>query len=265
MAGHVSSVRAMEQMEKKITTTVKDATNKHIDPRTGLIQQGPSEMGINGKPELNERHTTPPPSSSSASFSNTQQYTNGTNGTNGSNNINNNNTNSNIVSNSQSNKSQNSSSNTDLINGRLNFSIKNENKNEQRSNGMRESPSKRFNGKTNYSSNGILDSGYGSLDKLKMSESSVSMTTPPATKAGPFYSPKLSQRSVSIKSSNIEYLKRADQTLRNQISFTSEEDEGNDANSGRGSSGFVHLVGKSTSMKDTAYDRSGNNKSVKRK
>lgn len=50
-AGHVSSVRAEEKLaRKKIVTTVKDASNKHINPRTGEIQHGPSEMfhqGVN--------------------------------------------------------------------------------------------------------------------------------------------------------------------------------------------------------------------------
>lgn len=46
VAGHVSSVRAAEKAaHKQIVTTVKDAANKHRDPRTGEIQQGPSEMG----------------------------------------------------------------------------------------------------------------------------------------------------------------------------------------------------------------------------
>ncbi|XP_058458925.1 serine/threonine-protein kinase meng-po [Malaya genurostris] len=43
--GHVSSVAAMERSEKKINTTVKDASHKHIDPRTGTVQLSPSEMG----------------------------------------------------------------------------------------------------------------------------------------------------------------------------------------------------------------------------
>lgn len=46
IVGHVSSVRAEEKAAKKrITSTVKDASKKHIDPRTGEIQNGPSEMG----------------------------------------------------------------------------------------------------------------------------------------------------------------------------------------------------------------------------
>lgn len=43
--GHVSSVAAMERAEKKIHSTVKDASHKHIDPRTGTVQLSPSEMG----------------------------------------------------------------------------------------------------------------------------------------------------------------------------------------------------------------------------
>lgn len=46
VAGHVSSVRAAEKAARtQIVTTVKDAANKHINPRTGKVQQGPSEMG----------------------------------------------------------------------------------------------------------------------------------------------------------------------------------------------------------------------------
>ncbi|KAL9703212.1 hypothetical protein quinque_006730 [Culex quinquefasciatus] len=49
--GHVSSVAAMERAaEKKINSTVKDASQKHIDPRTGTIQLSPSEMGSVNKP-----------------------------------------------------------------------------------------------------------------------------------------------------------------------------------------------------------------------
>lgn len=46
VAGHVSSVRAQEKAARtQIVSTVKDASNKHINPRTGKIQLGPSEMG----------------------------------------------------------------------------------------------------------------------------------------------------------------------------------------------------------------------------
>lgn len=41
----MSSVRAEEQEEQRIKSTIKDASQKHYDPRTGEIQQGPSAMG----------------------------------------------------------------------------------------------------------------------------------------------------------------------------------------------------------------------------
>lgn len=54
IAGHVSSVRAQERAARKqIKTTLKDASNKHINPRTGQIQHGPSEMGPSGGQESN--------------------------------------------------------------------------------------------------------------------------------------------------------------------------------------------------------------------
>lgn len=50
VAGHISSLRAAKkEKEKEIKTTIKDASKKHIDPRTGLVQEGPSEMGPSGK------------------------------------------------------------------------------------------------------------------------------------------------------------------------------------------------------------------------
>lgn len=57
VAGHVSSVRAAEQKAARtqIVTTVKDSANKHINPRTGKVQQGSSEMGY----QSNETQTMP--------------------------------------------------------------------------------------------------------------------------------------------------------------------------------------------------------------
>ncbi|CAO1350600.1 unnamed protein product [Diamesa hyperborea] len=42
--GHISSLRAAEQEQKNVTT-LKDASHKHIDPFTGMRQEGPSAMG----------------------------------------------------------------------------------------------------------------------------------------------------------------------------------------------------------------------------
>lgn len=70
VAGHVSTVRAQEKAaqekipRKQIVSTVKSAENKHINPRTGQIQQGPSQMGNHGSnhgsPERIEPDVTPP-------------------------------------------------------------------------------------------------------------------------------------------------------------------------------------------------------------
>lgn len=48
MPGHISSIRQPQQPDKpkEIKSTLKDATQKHFDPRTGALQQGPSEMGM---------------------------------------------------------------------------------------------------------------------------------------------------------------------------------------------------------------------------
>uniref|UniRef100_A0A1A9WR84 Protein kinase domain-containing protein n=1 Tax=Glossina brevipalpis TaxID=37001 RepID=A0A1A9WR84_9MUSC len=45
--GHISSLRSsLAENPKQIKTTLKDASQKHFDPRTGVLQQGPSEMGV---------------------------------------------------------------------------------------------------------------------------------------------------------------------------------------------------------------------------
>ncbi|EDW01095.1 serine/threonine-protein kinase meng-po isoform X2 [Drosophila grimshawi] len=48
--GHISSIRQPPKPQpdkpKEIKGTLKDATQKHFDPRTGALQQGPSEMGM---------------------------------------------------------------------------------------------------------------------------------------------------------------------------------------------------------------------------
>ncbi|KAH8269535.1 hypothetical protein KR018_007438 [Drosophila ironensis] len=50
LPGHISSLRKQtsspqETGAKEIKSTLKDANQKHFDPRTGALQQGPSEMG----------------------------------------------------------------------------------------------------------------------------------------------------------------------------------------------------------------------------
>lgn len=60
--GHVSSIRTTEKKpDKRPVTTLKDASKKHFDPRTGALQEGPSAMGV----------TNPVDSSSASVISNT--------------------------------------------------------------------------------------------------------------------------------------------------------------------------------------------------
>lgn len=73
VAGHVSSVQAEEKASRsQIVTTVKDASNKHINPRTGKVQQGPSEMGhhSNESQEVAYRHDSNNQSSTHANHTN---------------------------------------------------------------------------------------------------------------------------------------------------------------------------------------------------
>lgn len=156
-----------------------------------------------------------------------------------------------------------------FVNGRLNLFAKNDSHTppalQQQSIGSSHVIQSNRPSKAEFLQSSIVDSGYGSLDKLKLSsDGNVAATStatramspmanPPHQQGRRYKSPVLSKRSTSIKSSNVEYLKNSDKKLANQISFTSDDDDGN---SDRGSSGFVHLVGaSSTSMKDTAYDR----------
>lgn len=252
----MSSIRAVEQEEKKITTTVKDAASKHIDPRTGLIQQGPSEMrGINGDKSLTPDQFTKTPSPPRLSATQNGQNSRHNNGA----------ANQQMASTSSRQSTPTSVVEQPNLNGRPNLFVKNNN-----------SPSRRLSttqqiGPRSASTNRtppakqelpqnspIVDSGYGSLDGGSAAAAKISAAHQMGRR---FHSPVLSKRSSSIKSSNIEYLREADRKVTQQISFTDEED-GNvddDANSDRGSSGFMHMVGittaKTSSMKDTAYDR----------
>lgn len=56
VAGHISSIRG-QNSPSVINSTVKDASRKHIDPRTGNIQLGPSEM-IKTTPEPEQNIST---------------------------------------------------------------------------------------------------------------------------------------------------------------------------------------------------------------
>lgn len=54
VAGHISSIRG-QNTPSVIHSTVKDASRKHIDPRTNQVQVGPSEM-LKTTPEPEQQH-----------------------------------------------------------------------------------------------------------------------------------------------------------------------------------------------------------------
>ncbi|KAJ6643327.1 Serine/threonine-protein kinase meng-po [Pseudolycoriella hygida] len=58
IAGHVSSLRSSSEQTHKVTST-KDASNKHINPRTGNIEQGPSRMGFDSSQNLQFKEQSP--------------------------------------------------------------------------------------------------------------------------------------------------------------------------------------------------------------
>lgn len=238
IAGHISSVRAMEQAaEKKITSTLKDAANKHIDPRTGIIQQGPSEMGVVNLPPQTDQL----PNGSKNNFNNEteKQITNNGRTTNGiATSSHNNNNNASVRKND---KSTISSTSKGLLSIGSTFAtasvpeIQNFN------------PIERIN-------NPIMDSGYGSLDKLKSSNENSN----PHQR---LCSPIMRKRSLIKSSSNQQPQSNGFNNMKNdrrqhkRVQNNHELEEDNSGGSGaddRGSSGFVNLAG--ASMKDTAYD-----------
>ncbi|XP_005180089.1 serine/threonine-protein kinase par-1 isoform X2 [Musca domestica] len=65
--GHISSLRSSStEQPKEIKTTLKDANQKHFDPRTGVVQVGPSEMGT---AQFNQRQKSDSPSSMASNLS----------------------------------------------------------------------------------------------------------------------------------------------------------------------------------------------------
>lgn len=56
VAGHISSIRGQD-VPSVINSTIKDSSRKHLDPRTGHIQVGPSEM-IKTTPEPEQPHVS---------------------------------------------------------------------------------------------------------------------------------------------------------------------------------------------------------------
>ncbi|XP_061402877.1 serine/threonine-protein kinase par-1-like [Musca vetustissima] len=65
--GHISSLRSSStEQPKEIKTTLKDANQKHFDPRTGAVQVGPSEMGT---AQFNQQQKSDSPSSMASNLS----------------------------------------------------------------------------------------------------------------------------------------------------------------------------------------------------
>lgn len=185
----MSSLRSPSDSARKITSSIKDASNKHIDPRTGVAEQGPSRMGFDSSSQsAYVKECSPVESSSRNAYTNTRS--------------------DNHLNHSFKGKKEN------VINGRNNVSPGSSQHLTYQSNTAK------------YPVNPIMDSGYGSLDKLKMDGNSQ-MRSPVLTR-------RLSNKMAKS----------------NGHSFDSDEGRSEE----RGSSGFVNTMGMPLSMKDTAYD-----------
>lgn len=170
-----------------------------MDPRTGNIEQGPSRMGFDSNESVNVKESSPDKSSSQNVCTTSSRADNPT---------------------TYKGKKEN------MENGLNNMSSR-RTKNEP--SGSSQSLMHQSNNE-NFSFHPVMDSGYGSVDKLKMNRS------------GQIRSPVLTRR--------LNNKVAAHSIKQNGSSFDS-DDVGSD---GKGSSGFVHLVGVSSPMKDTAYD-----------
>lgn len=185
---------------RKISSNIKDAANKHIDPRTGNIEQGPSRMGFDSSQNMYVKECSPVESSSRNAYTTSRTENNGNHSFMGKKETT---TNDRVSSNRTLNEPSGSSQH-------LMYKSNNQ----------------------NFTANPIMDSGYGSLDKLKINANSQ-MRSPVLTRR---LSNKMAKQAFTVKP--------------NSYSFDS--DDG--ASDERGSSGFVNTVGLPLSMKDTAYD-----------
>ncbi|KAG4073721.1 hypothetical protein HA402_000945 [Bradysia odoriphaga] len=195
IAGHVSSIRATSEPGKKITSNIKDASKKHMDPRTGNIEQGPSRMGFDSNENMQKDC-----SHDDGSSNNTRKTTTRADNTN---------------NNSFRGKKENG----------LNIVPSRRTHNEP--SGSSQNLMYQSNNE-NFPVHPVMDSGYGSVDKLKMNRN------------GQIRSPVLTRRLSN---------KVVAHTVKQNGSSFDSDDVGSD---GKGSSGFVHIVG--VSSKDTAYD-----------
>lgn len=196
VAGHVSSLRASES-DRKISSNVKDASNKHMDPRTGTVEQGPSRMGFD---------------------SSNQNVNEGGAGESSSNNV---------LTKSRTENTNNHSFKGSRLDNVKRSGSSNRTKNGTSANTQQSSTYQSTN--ENFPTNPILDSAYGSLDKLKTDGGSQTMRSPVLSR-------RLPNKGTVRPFGN---------------SFDSDEVDGCNE---RGSSGFVNTIGMAATMKDTAYD-----------
>uniref|UniRef100_A0A1B0CTW3 Protein kinase domain-containing protein n=2 Tax=Lutzomyia longipalpis TaxID=7200 RepID=A0A1B0CTW3_LUTLO len=237
VAGHVSSVQAEEQREQKYHTTIKDSSRKHMDPRTGAVHSGPSEMGVNNQESpavanpnnaaesrVNGNHAEVDRRMSVASTGSTMQQT--------------------------------------MVNARLEFPMKGPNSN-----------IKTFNETQNYSSRSIINNDRGVISKGIMStirsiahvtvpELANSMTGRNADRGEKVAQQQPRTPPVAVKRSSQRSSDSGGSLMMNNSSSSKDHSpfDSDDIESSRGSTGFVNLVGPSaagvvTSMKDTPYDR----------
>lgn len=248
MPGHVSSIRAAEEEEQmRIKSRIKDASQKHYDPRTGQLQQGPSAMGSVVEPN-------------NASKTQTNSHTNG-------NTTNNKNANQNyLISQKYTTSNISESGEQTYVDGRLNFPISNSTSNEkieirppprEHRNKPKSQSFKYFSRKDRPTPSSSQDSGFNSTLNDGISKSN------PMIKGSSYNSydemntvtksPVLVKRSPA-KSSSGSLNVHNSASSKDPSPFGS--DIGGDDESWKGSTGFVNFSTQpSNTMKDTPYDR----------
>lgn len=264
--GHVSSVRAAEEShsQKRIKSTIKDANKKHYDPRTGLIQNGPSEMGSTAISHLNTGN-----GNNNGNNGMMMGYNNNNNG--GSPITHQGRTSNNYSISQQYSSAQVSESGekTSMINAKLNIPLSESQSNIPTQNKPqldKLSRSKSLKAPTQ-TSQGLM-CAFNSVAMIAVPEVKRNNSSPPGKESGyssssnnnidktiNTKSPILVKRS-SIKSSNSDSLNlnHSHSSSKDPSPFDSEDNHLMD--SPRGSSGFVNITGNSLRpMKDSPYDR----------
>lgn len=228
VAGHISSIQATQKTI--INSTIKDASRKHIDPRTGELQVGPSEM-VKASPEPPEHH-------SSSSAGSGGQYRE----------------NDNIYNNATTSAKDNNKQS--MVNGRLEFPVHQSNTNGH--NNVRT-----YNESYEYSSRSLIEGNYSSQSNpiTKTSTAAVQSQRQHGrmTKMDSGYSSTekiLSNTNLSVprQKSNSDSAGSLDNNNSLSSKDASPFDVGTDSDS-RGSTGFVQRRGiTAATAKGSAYD-----------